>query len=387
MSMLHRLILWLAVIGMALSLHLHIQEERHFDRGCWGFGQGLPAGDCLDPALRRASVVLGIPLSVWGYGFYFATAMLGLAQGALSGRGARLGALLSETLAAIAFPCAAYLVFFQGFVAHAFCPLCLVSAGLIAGIFILRVALHLRGGAAAEDARRAPEAAHAAGLVLAAAGGMAAMLVFVDQVGAGGPPAAQAAQPARPAPALKMADWIGPSTPHLGSVEGVPVVAFFDPNCPHCGGVFASVSRLAERYRSRACFYVFPRVLWDFSVPQVEALDLAAERGKYFEMWRVQFERQRRGGLSRDEIAGIARELGLAVDGLDARLAAAQARVQASRDKARAAGINSTPTIFIDGRFVEGSERAEERMAALIEKAAAAREADRRKAALAAAAR
>ena len=39
--MLNRVILFLSLAGMILAIHLWIQHERNFDKGCWGLGESV----------------------------------------------------------------------------------------------------------------------------------------------------------------------------------------------------------------------------------------------------------------------------------------------------------------------------------------------------------
>jgi protein-disulfide isomerase len=76
--------------------------------------------------------------------------------------------------------------------------------------------------------------------------------------------------------------------------------------------------------------------------------------------------------LREDDLAKIFIELGLKPDDLPERLAAVKPGVLAERDKARAVGINSTPTIFIAGKPIPLSKTGESNLAKLITEALAA---------------
>jgi protein-disulfide isomerase/uncharacterized membrane protein len=379
--MYNRLVLFVSLLGMVLTLHLWIQKERNFDQGCWGIGTTAAASaeGCRDATLERAGHLFGISTAVWGYAFYSAMAALALAQSALPSRTARRCHDLSDIVMVCAFPYAVYLVIFQAFVAKAFCPLCLLSAILVAALFTLHLLRWRRGGfVPIPDSNRVQEIGYAAIMVFGTTALLAALLLFVDQVATKGIglSVAQTAN-GRPAPtvnhiipALKNEEWITRETPVLGSASGISVVGFFDPNCPHCGGVYSTLVKLSEQYKDRVAVYILPRVLWEISIPQIEALKLAQRSGKYFDMWRLQFERQKRGGLGPKEIETLFQDLSLDSTDLTKRLANERAAILDERNKARAAGINSTPVIFIDGQPVANNDRTLERMAKLIEQAA-----------------
>jgi protein-disulfide isomerase/uncharacterized membrane protein len=377
--MLNRVVFLLSLLGMVLALHLWIQKERNFDQGCWGFGRTATASSiwegCRAPKLQQAGSLLGVSSAAWGYAFYFAMAALAFGKCVLPAALAQRCHATAEVAVAVAFPYSTYLVYFQAFVAKAFCPLCLVSAALVTALFVIHAVQYVRGRfVPILESQRMAEVGYAAGMTFLAMGGLVALLLFVDKIGtrASGPATGQVA-PVQPP--LKPQEWIVADTPALGAAHGVSVVAFFDPNCPHCAGSYTTMTKLAERYKDGATIYVFPRVLWDYSMLQVQALELAKQNNKYFEMWKLQFEKRKKGGMNLQDIETLFRELGLDTRDLEKRLAATRPAVLAQRDKAKAAGVNSTPTIFVEGAPVIGPARSEENMGKLIEQAIAARKA------------
>jgi protein-disulfide isomerase len=299
---------------------------------------------------------------------------------------------------AVAFSFTLYLFYVQAFVARAFCPLCVVSGVLVTTLFVIHV-FHFWNGnyPLVSDDRRPVEIGYASAVGFAGIGLLAALMLFVNEVGTRrldqGDSARQFTamlgrslprfiaeeklmemKPAlydREQPALKLTEWISSETPSLGGRDKpVKVVVFLDPNCPGCVREFATVEKLAEMYQSKASFYVFPRVLWDFSLLQTQALELARVEGKYFEMWRAQFSHQQKGGLNLAELDGLFDEVQLDKRDLQKRLAAMRPTVERMRDRAIAAGIKGTPTLFINGVAVDLRSLDEGSLARLIEQAA-----------------
>lgn len=384
---------------MALTVHLWIQKERGFDRGCWGVTAGSPAAantGCTSRNLEGVGEMFGVSTAAWGYGFYFSVALLALARVLLPSPWPRRCQVASDVAVGAAFTYSAYLVYYQAVVARAYCPLCLVSAGLITVLFVLHVVQRARSGfTPLPDPARVWEAGWAAGMVFAAAGVLVAGLIFVDRLGLPGsdqgPDARRfeamvgRALPAfidaerlrewRPTgldssvPPLPLADWLTPEAPRVGTADGPSLVVFLDPNCPHCAGTYAAVMKVAGRYQDRAGFYVLPRALWEYSLLQVQALELARQAGNYHEMWRRQFEQRRPGGMNFAQVERLFRELQLDTTGLRERLEGVRPAVLAQRSKAGAAGLNSTPAIFFNGIAVTGFGRTEEGLARLIERA------------------
>lgn len=366
---------------MVLSLHLWIQKERSFDQGCWGADQAamLPAaGGCNDEQLKKYSEFLGVSVAAWGYGFYFLCAGLAFGKILFTGNAARSCHTASEMAVALAFPFSLYLVGVQAFVAKAFCPLCLLSAVLVTTLFALHVAQYRRGFEPLSEERRSVEIGYASGMVFLAMGVLAALMIMVNQIGTRRLDRGETArqfeamlaktlpkhiEPARllemkPAlynpelPPLDLKAWLTGELPALGVNPGLSVVAFLDPNCPGCKGTYATIKLLAGRYGDRAQFHVISRTLWPYSELQSQALDVAAQNGKYHEMWKAQFDHAKKGGMNPAELESLFRELGLTTENLAQRLADVRPAVLARREQAIAAGVRGTPTIYVNGRAV-----------------------------------
>jgi len=396
------MIFLVSVLGMALTLHLWIQKERNFDQGCWGAGAAAPASHvagCQDERLANASKWCGVSVAGLGYLFFLAMALLSFSKNIVPPKWEQRCHGVASLLVGSALPIALYFVGIQ-IEAQAYCPLCLLTSALILTLFGLYVSTWRRASVSpTPEPLRRREVGYASGIVLAGGGLTVAMLLFVDQIGirrldAAAEarqieavmeqalprllPAAQLAMPRSRSPGeapkrLKLEDWVDSMTPALGKPGGVDVVFFLDPNCPTCQGSFAIFLRLAEKYRGSARFYLLGRPLWDYSILQISALELAKASGKYFELWQAQFDHQKRGGMVATDIAVLYKNLGLNSTDLSARLDSAYPAVFDLRAKAQSAGINSTPTVFVDSEFVGAWARTEANLGRLIEQAAAKR--------------
>ena len=151
---------------------------------------------------------------------------------------------------------------------------------------------------------------------------------------------------------------VSQNDPSIGDFDApVTVVEYFDPNCSHCKALHPIMKRVIERYRDHARFFMIPFVLWPHSLPQIEALYIAAARGKYHEMLDAQFSAQKPGGLSVQEISDIADETGLDPEWMKTRLAEGrhQTEIINRRNQIRGLGVTGTPTIMINGRFITDS--------------------------------
>lgn len=149
-------------------------------------------------------------------------------------------------------------------------------------------------------------------------------------------------------------------------VQGTPaadllLVEFFDPNCPHCQKFKPVMEEVMSTYGDRVRYYKQPVPLWQFSRPQIRAILLAKEKGKYYEMIDAQLTSPNagQGGLSTDQIVALAEQIGIDPSWMRSQMEAnaKQSAVNRLPYEARRAGVDSTPTLAI-GRKVVGNRSA-----------------------------
>ncbi len=165
------------------------------------------------------------------------------------------------------------------------------------------------------------------------------------------------------------------SDPMMGNAKAkVTVIEFFEPNCPHCATLYPVMERLAQKHGKIARFYMKPLVYWpQQSLKQVQALHVAAQQGKYFEMLSRQMARQQRGGLSLDQLKTIAGEIGLDPGVMAERIETGMYTRDIQQQYQKAVvdhKINSVPAVLINGRFVSGESKTAECLDQLIRQAA-----------------
>ena len=140
-----------------------------------------------------------------------------------------------------------------------------------------------------------------------------------------------------------------------GSGEaGVTVIEFFDPNCPHCKDFHGIMKKVMGAHSDVR--YVFkPFALRRSSLPEIQALYVAAQSGKFSEMLSAQYARQGPGGITMSDLRAIASEIGMNPDVLENRIQENEYRDQALRLRKRAVkiGVDSTPTVLVNGHFVQ----------------------------------
>lgn len=389
---LDRLMFGLALLGAVVVVHLGIQQARGFEAGCVGLGALEPTGgafDCAAVMASEASTLLGVSNVVWGALFYAAVAALSYV--ALAVPTWRLRAKqLRAGLIAVGVLYTGYLVYEQVGPLDALCVLCLVAAALVTALFALQavpLGFSSRSFQSTLSARTVKREITLLTYVFALTG----LVIAADVMYAGTsrtslaaasslPPAEDAAQvndacsyDDEKSPVEDVERLVDAQDPTKGNDEApVTVIEYFDPNCPHCKTMHDVMEEAVEAYGDEAQFVFKPMPLWDYSVPQIEALHVAAQEGKFFEMLDAQYERQQQDGLSPEELQEIARTIDVDPNALVAHLQQQtyRERVLEQREGAVEIGIDSTPTILVNGRFVDGPSRSLQCLGAFIEAAA-----------------
>ena len=153
---------------------------------------------------------------------------------------------------------------------------------------------------------------------------------------------------------------IAASNPTLGRATApVTVVEFSDYQCPYCQRVEPTLKRLREAYGDKL------RFVWkDFPLTQIhpqafkagEAAHCAGDQGKYWELHDVLFNKQQE--LQPPDLKRHAAELGLDANAFNQCLDSSKhgERVRDGVSEGGALGVNSTPTLFINGRRLSGAQ-------------------------------
>ena len=158
------LVAMLALFGALVSLYLTL-----FKLGVIG-ELSCTVGSCNTVQLSKWATFLGLPVAAWGLGFYLATLAL-----AIAGTSDRLADDRRISLALVAMSAwgvlfSGWLTYIELFVIHAVCMWCVISAIIVAIIFVVAL-LDLRelgapdddAGADGREALRPPASPHAAG--------------------------------------------------------------------------------------------------------------------------------------------------------------------------------------------------------------------------------
>ena len=148
--------------------------------------------------------------------------------------------------------------------------------------------------------------------------------------------------------------------PSLGNAKApVTIVEYSDFQCPYCLRAAPTLKRLRETYGDKV------RVVWkDFPLTQIhpqafkaaEAGHCAAEQGKFWEYHDKLFASQQ--ALQPEFLKQYAKEMGMDAAKFDACLDSSRysERVRDSVASGAQLGVNSTPTLYVNGRRLEGAQ-------------------------------
>ena len=363
----------LSLLGVLDVVHLLIQQARTFENGCLGgsaLGGGSSIFDCAAVTAGAGSELLGVPNTTWGLGFYGMVGVLTVAVFWVVPRvrawihWARIGLLTGG----IAY--SAYLTYLQFGPLKALCLLCLGSALVTTLLFAGQVALLAFSPTAPPNSMSSRLVKRQVALFVYCAAAAAVLvgmdLVYFDETSAAAPQPRSASESAAPAQceldASKTtlqdqgASLVGFQDITAGSNEaGVTVIEYFDPNCPHCKDFHQVMKQVVEAHRDEVRFVYKPFPLRRSSLPEIQALYVAAQSDKFNEMLEAQYARQGPGGIGMQDLRAIAEEIDLDPSVLSERVEQNEYRDQVLQQRKRAVkvGVDSTPTVLINGHFVE----------------------------------
>lgn len=374
---LDRVIFGLSLVGVLVVTHLFIQQSRNFDRGCFGFSS-LDAAEqtfnCSAVLSSPSGQLLGVSNLGWGLGFYLLvaglTAALFWVRSEIRGwvHGVRAAFLVGGFCYSI------YLSYLQATTIGAFCALCLVSAAVVTLLFGTQLAALVTQPSTVETPMpsRILKREVTVYVYLVA---LTAVLVGADLTYFNGLERLSSQQDAQAAtvpsegspgaqcqldPSKQPVENGGASLVQFQDIiqgntdADVTVIEYFDPNCPHCKTFHATMKKVVEAHRDDVRFVFKPFPLQRGSLPEIQALYVAAQSGKFSELLDALYARQGEGGINTQELRASASEVGMNPDVLISRIEKDQYRNQVLRlrKRARQAGVDSTPTVLVNGHFL-----------------------------------
>ena len=132
----------------------------------------------------------------------------------------------------------------------------------------------------------------------------------------------------------------------------VTIVEFSDFQCPFCGRAHVPLKRIVDEFPTevRVVFRHYPLSFHEYAATAAVAAEAARAQGKFWEMHDMLFEHQ--SALTPQDIASYGQQIGLDMDRFRADYESEELRerVERSRAEGQRIGVNSTPTIYVNGR-------------------------------------
>ncbi|MEK6287928.1 MAG: thioredoxin domain-containing protein [Acidobacteriota bacterium] len=148
--------------------------------------------------------------------------------------------------------------------------------------------------------------------------------------------------------------------PWRGGVNAaVTIVEFTDYECPSCAATQAVLEEVAKEYGDKVKLVArhFPLDMHKHAFKAAEAAEAAREQGKYWEYVTILFTNQR--ALEVEKLKEYASQSGLDRKKFDAALDSGKFSDRVKRDMADGdkIGVDSTPTVFINGKLAREKTR------------------------------
>jgi len=359
-----------ALVGLLVVVHSTI-------RTAYGFRRGGLLGQAAQGAFDSSAVVFNGAAPepstiVWGGAFYLSAAILTFAVVWAPPRirqwisGGRLGVLTGGT------GYGGYLMIFQTGDVGTWCALCLLSIATAIALLSLQVGLLVVSSQPTDPVMPSRlfkrELLRYVYLAAAALVLVGADVSYFQRIGPQSSPSDEGealgtagAAACELAPDKEPLDGDGSSLVGFQDVTvgpsdaDVTVIEYFDPNCPHCKTFHGTMKTLVAEYKDSVRFVYKPFPLGRASLPEIQALYAAHQEGKFTEMLEAQYQRQSRSGITKQDLRAIAAEIGMTPDVLMSRVNENEHRERVLRERKRALkiGVDSTPTVLVNGYFVK----------------------------------
>jgi protein-disulfide isomerase len=153
---------------------------------------------------------------------------------------------------------------------------------------------------------------------------------------------------------VSSADWITGST-----TAPIQIVEYADFQCPACGAYYPILKQLTDEEGSKfsLVYRHFPLPQHQNAYPSAIAAEAAGKQGKFWEMHDLIFQHQTDWENAADPSSiytGYAKTLGLSLDkfATDSADPALRTKIEASLKEGEKAGIDATPTFFVNGKKI-----------------------------------
>ena len=160
-------------------------------------------------------------------------------------------------------------------------------------------------------------------------------------------------------PAPKGSKTVVRADSHKTGSGSVQLVEFGDYECPACGAAYPTIKQIMKDYDGKVTLYFrnFPLVqIHKNAMMGAEAAESAGAQGKYWEMHDALYDNQKEWGElsstdAETKVLGYAKNLELDTDKMKSDIDSEKYKQVIQQDMAdgNALGIDSTPTIYVNG--------------------------------------
>jgi len=148
----------------------------------------------------------------------------------------------------------------------------------------------------------------------------------------------------------------------------VTLIEYGDFQCPFCGVVHPTLNQVLPEYKDSVQFVYrhFPITnIHPNTLVMHRAAEAASNQDKFFELYDMIYENQQEWSESKNPleiVTGYAKEIGLNIDQFKKDINSTEVadRVREVKNEGEKAGVESTPTFFINGKKVDAPRSADE---------------------------
>lgn len=169
-----------------------------------------------------------------------------------------------------------------------------------------------------------------------------------------------------PKQATEMSSLVRPDSPSIGPADApVTIVEFYDPECESCAQFHDSIKTILNEYKGKTRLVARIMPLHPNSLLAATFIELAGEKGKYWEAQEFVFRKQPEWGTIHGSPATeqpdapalfekYAVDFGIDVEEFKKAVNENKyaERLQRDMEDGRSLGVSKTPTIFVNGQML-----------------------------------